>query len=72
MSDCMHHWVCESQRNRMTLGRCKKCGEERIFEDREGIERHNFTLKTKPTVARRKIYIKDGVEFIPGKYTIVA
>lgn len=72
MSDCTHHWLCESQRSRMTVGHCKKCGESRIFEDREGLEKPDFTIKRKPVLARRKIYIKDGVEFIPGKYTIVA
>jgi hypothetical protein len=30
---CQHHWVIETPRGSMSLGRCKRCGEEREFRN---------------------------------------
>ena len=30
---CQHHWVIETPRGALSLGRCKRCGEERDFRN---------------------------------------
>jgi len=30
---CQHHWVIETPRGSLSLGRCKRCGEEREFRN---------------------------------------
>lgn len=30
---CQHHWVIETPRGATSLGRCKRCGEEREFRN---------------------------------------
>ena len=30
---CQHHWVIESPRGSTSLGRCKRCGEQREFRN---------------------------------------
>src|SRR5947208_15992295 len=30
---CQHHWVIETPRGSMSLGHCKRCGEEREFRN---------------------------------------
>jgi hypothetical protein len=30
---CQHHWVIETPRGSMSLGLCKRCGEEREFRN---------------------------------------
>jgi len=32
-STCQHHWVIDSPRGALSLGRCKRCGEEREFRN---------------------------------------
>jgi hypothetical protein len=30
---CQHHWLIESPRGALSIGRCKRCGEEREFRN---------------------------------------
>ena len=30
---CTHHWVIEEARARQSAGRCRRCGEERMFNN---------------------------------------
>ncbi len=30
---CRHHWIIETPRDTLSSGRCKRCGEERLFRN---------------------------------------
>lgn len=49
VDDCIHHWICELPVGSHTNGRCKLCGEERVFDSvKANAEWNSGTYVVKP------------------------
>ena len=55
-SDCRHHWIIDSSQQLESKGRCRLCGEERVFQNK-------MAPQTKKPPAADETLAFDGVAF---------